>query len=114
MDIGNLDLPLLIAYKLVRNWDARMRLLTVVEDPDEREAAREFMERVTDLARMPATEVVVRQGTFEDVVPSAPQADLNLFGLTDDPDFDFMRSMVRTTRSSCLFVRDSGEENALA
>ena len=114
MDIGNLDLPLLIAYKLKRNWDARMRLLTVVEDPDERTAARDFMERVTDLARMPDTEVVVRDGAFEDAVPSAPQADLNLFGLTKDPDFDFMRSMVRATRSSCLYVRDSGQENALA
>ena len=42
------------------------------------------------------------------MVAEAPQADLNLFGLVDDPDFDFVRRMVRETNSACLFVRDSG------
>ncbi|MFP4228673.1 MAG: amino acid permease [Salinivenus sp.] len=114
MDIGNLDLPLLIAYKLSRNWDARMRLLTVVEDPSEREDARAFMERVTDVARMPGADVVVHNGTFEAAVSNAPQADLNIFGLAPTPDFDFMRAMVDETRATCLFVRDSGRESALA
>ena len=114
MDIGNLDLPLLTAYKLSKNWDAQMRLLTVIDDPSERENARAFMETVTDLARMPGADIVVKQGAFEDAVPDAPQADLNMFGLTPEPDFDFMRSMVDQTRSSCLFVADSGQESALA
>jgi hypothetical protein len=114
MDIGNLDLPLLTAYKLVQNWDAQMRLLTVVDDPSERENARAFMETVTNLARMPGAEVQVMEGAFRDAVPNAPQADLNIFGLPPGPDFDFMRSMVDQTRSSCLFVADSGQESALA
>lgn len=114
MDIGNLDLPLLIAYKLTQNWNAHMRLLTVVDDPSDREDARAFMERVTDLARMPETEIFVDDGAFKEIVPTAPQADLNIFGLTPDPDFEFMRTMVDRTRSSCLFVRDSGQESALA
>jgi hypothetical protein len=114
MDIGNLDLPLLTAYKLVQNWDAQMRLLTVVDDPSEEGNARAFMETVTNLARMPGAEAQVMEGTFEDAVPHAPQADLNIFGLPPGPDFDFMRSMVDQTRSSCLFVADSGQESALA
>jgi hypothetical protein len=32
----------------------------------------------------------------------------------DQPDFDFARHVLDTTASSCLFVRDSGEENVLA
>ena len=114
MDIGNLDLPLLTAYKLSKNWDAQMRLVTVIDDPSEHENARAFMETVTDLARMPGAEVQVMEGAFKDAVPHAPQADLNIFGLPPGPDFDFMRSMVDQTRSSCLFVADSGQESALA
>jgi solute carrier family 12 sodium/potassium/chloride transporter 2 len=114
MDIGNLDLPLLLAYKLRRNWDAHMRLLTVVEEPAEREPAQNFLETVTDLARMPDTEVMVKVGDFQEHVLQAPQADLSLFGLAREPDFAFMRQMTDTTHSSCLFVRDSGQESALA
>jgi uncharacterized membrane protein len=114
MDIGNLDLPLLLAYKLRRNWNAHMRLLTVVDDPSDRRAARDFLETVTDLARMPDTEVMVRAGNFEENVEQAPQADLSLFGLAQELDFAFMRQMTDTTHSSCLFVRDSGQESALA
>mgnify|MGYP006288783223 CR=1 FL=1 len=114
MDIGNLDLPLLIAYKLRRSWDAQMRILTVVEDPSEQSAAREFLETVTDLARMPDTEVLIRQGRFHQHVSQAPQADLSIFGLARQPDFAFMREMTTTTRSTCLFVRDSGQESVLA
>jgi len=114
MDIGNLDLPLLLAYKLRRNWDAHMRLLTVVEDSAERRAARDFLETVTDLARMPDTEVMVKARNFQTHVSQAPQADLSMFGLAQEPDFAFMRQMMETTHSSCLFVRDSGQESALA
>jgi amino acid transporter len=114
MDIGNLDLPILLAYKLRRNWDAHMRLLTVVEDPAERDAARRFLETVTDLARMPDTEVMVKAGAFEEHVSKAPQADLSIFGLAREPDFGFMRQMRDTTHSSCLVIRDSGQESALA
>ena len=114
MDIGNLDLPLLLAYKLRRNWDAHMRLLTVVEEPAEREPAQNFLETVTDLARMPDTEVMVKVGDFQEHVLRASQADLSLFGLAREPDFAFMRQMTDTTHSSCLFVRDSGQESALA
>jgi solute carrier family 12 sodium/potassium/chloride transporter 2 len=114
MDIGNLDLPLLLAYKLRRSWDAHMRLLTVVEEPAEREPAHRFLETVTDLARMPDTEVMVNVGNFQEHVLRAPQADLSFFGLAREPDFAFMRQMMDTTHSSCLFVRDSGQESALA
>jgi hypothetical protein len=114
MDIGNLDLPILLAYKLRRNWDAHMRLLTVVEDPSERDAARRFLKTVTDLARMPDTEVMVKAGAFEEHVSKAPQADLSIFGLARNPDFGFMRQMRDTTHSSCLVIRDSGQESALA
>ena len=113
-DIGNLDLSILTAYKLKRNWGARLRLITVVEDEHEVANARAFMHQLKDLARIPDTSVVVEQGNFFEYLSTAPQADLNLFGLITDPDFDFARRMVRATNSTCLFVRDSGHESALA
>ena len=114
MDIGNLDLALLTGYKLSQNWDARLRLVTVVPNEKEQKAAREFLEMLIDLGRIPNAEVHVHVGDFRNFVENAPQADLNVFGLDPDLDFKFSRGLVHTTESSCMFVRDSGMESALA
>jgi amino acid transporter len=114
MDIGNLDLSLLIAFKLKRNWGGRIRLITVVRDERERAPAQHFLERLIDLARLPDTEPLAVTAGFRDYVVEAPHADINLFGLQPVADFDFMRALVRAMRSSAIFVRDSGEESALA
>jgi hypothetical protein len=113
-DIGNLDLSILIAYKLKLNWNADLRLITVIEDESEEENARKFMSQLMDLARLPHTEVIVAKEDFATYVTTAPQADLNIFGLAPTHDFEFAQSMVQATRATCLFVRDSGQESALA
>jgi len=113
-ELGNLNLSLLIAYKLKRNWQANIRLITVVDSELEAQKADRFMTTLKDLARLPKTEVIVGQGSFSDYVGHAPQADLNIFGLTQNPNFDFMGKMVETTSSSCIFVLDSGQESVLA
>ena len=113
-DFGNLDLSVLSAYKLMRNWKAEMRVITVISDADEEAPAHAFMSRLVDLARIPDTQVIVAIGAFAEYVLQAPRADLNIFGLVPDPDFAFMRRMVKATNSTCLFVRDSGRENVLA
>ena len=114
MDIGNLDLSILTAYQIKRNWDARIRLITVVPSLEEKGAARTFLEQLVDLGRFQDTSVFVGAGDFAQFLAEAPQADLNLFGLLPDPDYDFIRRMTEVTRSTCLFVRDSGHESALA
>ena len=114
MQIGNLDLALLTAYKLSTNWDARMRVVTTVPDPDEQAKARDFLEKLIDLGRFPNTEAVVGTRPFREYLQDAPQADLNIFGLQPEPDFETIRQLVDTTDSTCMFVRDSGRESALA
>ena len=114
MDIGNLDLSLLVAYKLKQNWDGVIRLITVVEDEQERERAQHFLTRLVDVARLPSATPIAVAGRFGDYVRGAPQADLSLFGLMPEPTFASMRDLVGVTRASALFVRDSGLENALA
>lgn len=114
MRLGNLDMSLLVGHLLSRAWDGEFHVISVVEDPDKVTAARRFLESVTDLARLPEARVRVRQGELRDQIPHVPTADLDIFGLADEPDFGFARDVLRMTRSSCLFVRDSGEENVLA
>jgi hypothetical protein len=114
MELGNMDLPVLAGYKLLKNWDARMRIITVVEDEANAREANEFLEALVELGRIPRTRVMAVTEPFEDYLPTAPQADVSIFGLSREPDFRFMRRMVDQTRSTCLFARDSGRESALA
>ena len=114
MQTGNLDLALLTGYKLSQNWDAKLRLLTLVDDPDEQENAQDFLDKLIDLSRIPNATTVVEAADFRTYVQRAPQADLNIFGLVPDPDFAFSRSLVETTESSCMFVSDSGRESVVA
>ncbi|MFO7894375.1 MAG: amino acid permease [Longimicrobiales bacterium] len=114
MDMGNLDLPILAGYKLLRSWNARMRLITVLEDETNIEAARQFLEAVIDVARIPRTRIMAVAAPFEEYLPQAPQADVSIFGLGSTIDFAFQRRMVEETRSTCVFARDSGRESVLA
>ena len=114
MDIGNLDLAVLTAYKIQQNWGATLRLITVVQDEAEQAQAAEFLEQLRDAARIPTAKTLAVSGSFAQYLPRAPQADLNLFGLLSEPDFDFMNRMVDETGSTCLFVRESGRESAIA
>ena len=113
-DIGNLDLSLLIAYKLKLNWEAHIRLITVINDPKEEANAREFLQSLINLARLPQTLTEVRVGTFKSIVENAPTADLNIFGMEENLSFHFVKEMVDKTNSTCLFVKDSGHESILA
>jgi len=113
-DIGNLDLSILVAYKLKKNWTARIRLVTVVDNKDQEIQANKFMSELIDLARLPKTEILIHIGDFNTYILDAPNADLNIFGLVPEPDFKFMEKMVDNTQTTCLFIRDSGMENILA
>jgi len=113
-DIGNLDLSILVAYKLKLNWNAQIRLITVIDDTSEEEQARTFLTTLINLARLPQTLTEVHVGEFNDIVANAPTADLNIFGMQDTMPFNFIKDMSGKTNSSCLFVRDSGHESILA
>jgi hypothetical protein len=113
-DIGNLDLSILTALKLRKNWGADLRLLMVVSREADEEHGRAFMEDFVSLARVHDAERIVESGEFAHWVSEMPQADLSIFGLSADPSLSFVETMVARTGSSCLFVRDSGQESALA
>jgi len=113
-DIGNLDLSILVAYKLKMNWSAQIRLITVISDPNEENNAKEFLSSLISLARLPQTLTEVHVGNFNTIVKNAPKADLNIFGMHEDLKFEFVNEITLKTNSSCLFVKDSGHESILA
>ena len=113
-DIGNLDLSILIAYKLKLNWNAKIRLITVITKEEEYDNAKQFMADLVDLARLPNTEIIVKKDNFMNYLDKAPLADINIFGMLETANFDHIDKTVETTSSSCLFVRDSGLENIMA
>jgi hypothetical protein len=113
-DIGNLDLSVLVAYKLKRNWNARIRLIMVIDDIEDKAEAIEYLNSLINLARLPDLLTHVHVGHFVDFVSKAPKADLNIFGMDDMLKYEFIESMSQKTNSSCLFVKDSGHESILA
>jgi hypothetical protein len=114
--LTNLDLMLLLAYQLDRNWHTtRVNLIMVIHSPDERENGETFLAQLIELGRMPRhTQATVLVGSFHSLLPEAPQADLNIFGLQNRVDLAFMERLVEATNASCIFVRDAGFESALA
>jgi solute carrier family 12 (sodium/potassium/chloride transporter), member 2 len=113
-EVAELDMALLLAYKLQQNWNGRIRLLTAVSSPEEQQEAMTNLTRLVDLARIPAAEVDAITAPLSVALDTAPQADLSIFGLPTEIDFDWARATMVRARSACLFVRGSGQESAVA
>lgn len=111
----NWHLGMLIALQLQLNWEGNINLITATADKTDERRLYNFLERLSDQARLPSqTYFHVLIGQFEKTLSLAPPADVNIFGLGDKLFFDFMRKTPELTKSSCLFVRDSGKESAIA
>lgn len=111
----NWHLAVLIALQLQLNWGGQLNLITSTEEENDRRRLNRFLTRLSDQARLPAmTDFHILVGKFSENLERAPRADVNIFGLADKLSFDFMRSTTEATKSSCVFVGDSGQESALA
>jgi len=111
----NQDLAILTALQLDRNWESTIHLLTVVEKQEDKDKVQSKFRRIAELARMPNTEVSVSVGSFKEALSKAPPSDLNIFGFPNEIGWDSMvDDIVCLTNTSCLFVKDSGEESAFA
>ncbi len=110
----NWHLAMLIALQLQLNWDGKINLVTATDKKEDERRLYNFLERLNDQARLPSlTDFHVTIGKFDEAMKSAPRVDINIFGLSEQLDFKFMRNASDWTKSSCLFVCDSGRENAL-
>ena len=111
----NWHLAMLIALQLQLNWEGNLNLITVTPSKKEKKRLFEYLESLSDQARLPfLTEFKVLIGDFQQVLETAPPADVNIFGMGGALDLNFLRHISDLTNSSCLFVSDSGHEDALA
>jgi amino acid transporter len=111
----NWHLAVLIALQLQLNWEGKINLVTATPDEKDNRKMHNFLEHLSDQARMPSmTEFHVLNGEFQIAAQKAPAADINIFGLAKTLQLDFIREIPELTQSSCLFVKDSGHESALA
>jgi solute carrier family 12 sodium/potassium/chloride transporter 2 len=110
----NWHLTVLIALQLQMNWEGKINLVTVAEKKEEIPKYYKFLERLSDHTRLPSlTDFHVLVGGFKDALTTAPRADINIFGLGEVMNLDFMRECPELTNSSCIFIRDSGNESAI-
>ena len=92
-----------------------MNLISVVPGEADVPDARRGLEELADLSRIPGgASIQVMVGEFGTVLSQATQADLQLFGLSYEEPLGFVAGLVRETRATCMFLADSGEEDALA
>lgn len=113
-EVAEIDLAVLLAYKLQQNWGGRIRVLTAAGSAEEKEALIEELNRLIDLARIRNAEVYAITAPFDEALERAPQADVSVFGLPTEIDFRWVDATVRRAGSACLFVRGSGDESAIA
>lgn len=112
---SNSDLALLLAYQLTQNWSGKIKLCLAIASEQEQALAEAFLRELADLARLPKnTEVMVVQATFAEALHQVRRADLAIFGLPNPARLTFCQEIAAAVDGSCLFVRDSGEESALA
>ncbi len=112
---NNLNLVLLMGIRLARAWRAELNVISVVAREQDVAGTTAQLDELRDLCRIDtsaATRVMV--GEFRACVRMAPQSDMDILGLKRGPDLQFLADMVEATRSSCMFVADSGLESVLA
>jgi hypothetical protein len=112
--LSNLDLSLLLAYQLAREWGGRIHLCMAVQDDSIREDAESFLNDLMHLSRLTRWMTMhVLVGSFDEALQQVPQGDLNILGLPPEPTMEGLRKLTQKV-GTCLLVRDSGNESVLA
>jgi hypothetical protein len=111
----NWHLGVLVALQLQLNWGGRINLITTTSDKRDKKRLQGYLDRLSDRARLPSmTDFHVLIGSFKECLKKPPRADINIFGLAaGNVPFGQIREVTKVTKSSCLFVKDSGQESAL-
>src|SRR3989339_395031 len=111
----NINLSILIALQLKRNWDGVLRIVQVVYNEQDRQEALNYLLKLKKVMRLPLdVEIEILVGNFMDLLKQAPKADINIFGMQEKPDIALIRNVSAAIGTSVLFLRDSDNESALA
>ena len=108
----NLNLSVLTAVLLDKNWRGFIRLISVVDHRSEIKERETHLFKVTERARMPReTKVEVLTGNFDRLFKKAPVSDVNIFGAPRLLDLKNIRHITDLSPTPCLFIRESGVES---
>ena len=103
---------MLVALQLAHNWNGNIRILSVAEKEEEPVMIKYAIKKMVDRARIPSsTEIITFKGDYKENILNAPRADLNIFGTPKDLNCEKFHEISELTESSCLFIKDSGEES---
>lgn len=110
----NQSLGALITIELNRSWE-KLRLIRVTPTKARLDFEKNDLLRIKDEARLPSgIELIVLVGNFFDILEKeAPEADINIFGISGEMNIENMHRIVDITGTSCLFAKDSGAEDFL-
>jgi len=120
--VEHVNLAILCSYIFQRNWKAKWNIITVLNPAEgisleaEQERAEAYMRKLQILARIPSNcKFSYTSGDHFTVLDKqVPQADLNIFSMRgEEVDISRIRERVESIETSCLFLLDSGQENAL-
>ncbi|MCB9081109.1 MAG: Na-K-Cl cotransporter [Lewinellaceae bacterium] len=113
--IDYINLSLLTAYLLKRNWKGRLNFVAICPAGIPEEKARAFLDKLITLARLPHVDYFLVSDNPENLESGIPHADLNLFSLLPGQvDLAAIRHRIDALETSCLFTMDGGAENAFA
>jgi len=107
------DLALLIALRMVNNWDGKLTLRMCIEKQD-KEAAHEYLRRLVYDARLPATtQIIISAHEFPTELRKA-MADIHILSVPDAAKLKKLSTITKNIRGSFLFTVDSTLEDILA
>lgn len=118
--VEGINLGLLTAYLLKRNWNAKLNIIIFIKESrkaaEEKASAQAFMEKLMTLSRMPKdASIHYVKGDFTQAVEDMPRADLNILTLQRNHiNIAKIRKQLDIFETSCLYTLDSGTENAIA
>lgn len=111
----NINLAILIAFQLEKNWQGMVRLIQAVERDEDQEEAGAYLLKLKNLMRLPLDgEIKILVGSFMNSIKETPPADINIFGMGENLDINQIHEVANTIQTSILFLRDSKHESALA
>lgn len=110
----NLSLTVLIAVLLSKNWSCSVNLVSMVSEISEKSIKESSLDSIIKRGRLPRdTTTTVLIGKFPNFPQrDIPYADLNIFGtVTNEAKLSYARELWEMCNTSCLFIKDSGQES---
>lgn len=110
----DIDLALLVAFRLFRNWAGNITIWLCVSD-EKKGQAEKYLKRLLYEARFPpSTKMVISTNVFSKTLHEAPQGDIHIIPVTGYKDIETIKKIADMEEKSFFFIADSGREDVLA